>query len=261
MNDILLTTRKFNIFFTRKKMQDNTLDRRAVLRSAGSMGLGIVAGAVLASTSAESAGVPTPAQTEGPFYPVKEQLDKDADMTKVVGRAQEALGEKVLVKGTLVDVSTGRPIAGAVVEFWQACASGKYNHPKDSNNAPLDPNFQYWAQVKTSSMGEFQIKTIVPGAYPADTNWTRPPHIHVKVHATGYRSLTTQIYFEGDPLNDSDNILQALRPAQQKLVIIKVKDAVIPGEVATADWTIYISKFSALEADLGVGKFSTPEID
>jgi protocatechuate 3,4-dioxygenase beta subunit len=84
-------------------------------------------------------------------------------------------------------------------------------------------------------MGRFDILTIIPGAYPAAPDWTRPPHIHVKVHKLGYPSLTTQVYFEGNPLNEVDQILQSLSPAEQKLVTVKVE-----GEHLTKRWDIFI---------------------
>jgi protocatechuate 3,4-dioxygenase beta subunit len=48
----------------------------------------------------------------------------------------------------------------------------------------------------------------------------RPPHIHFRVVAPGFRSLTTQMYFEGEDLNAKDRILQDLSPAERKLLIV-----------------------------------------
>src|SRR5438552_2220640 len=72
----------------------------------------------------------TPAQTEGPFYPVKDQADKDTDLTQVSGRITKAKGDVIYVRGRVQDQAC-RPVAGALVEIWQACATGKYNHPSD----------------------------------------------------------------------------------------------------------------------------------
>ncbi|MCX6124444.1 MAG: twin-arginine translocation signal domain-containing protein, partial [Proteobacteria bacterium] len=162
-------------------MNDTNVGRRDVLKKVGLFGAGALAGSILMSKAAEAAGVKTPIQPEGPFYPVREQVDKDADMTKVLGRVTEAEGSQFVLSGKVVDASSGAVIPGAMVEFWQACATGRYNHPSDTNSAVLDPNFQYWSQVKTDNEGRFSIKTIVPGAYPASDDWIRPSHIHVKV--------------------------------------------------------------------------------
>ncbi|OAD22856.1 intradiol ring-cleavage dioxygenase, partial [Candidatus Thiomargarita nelsonii] len=104
----------------------------------------------------------TPSQPEGPFYPIHEQLEKDFDMTTMNG-LKVAKGEKVYIRGTVVDENCN-PVAGALVDLWQACHSGKYLHDDDPNPAELDPNFQYWAKLKTDNAGLWRVKTIIPGA-------------------------------------------------------------------------------------------------
>lgn len=234
--------------------------RRAMLKQAGLAGAGIIAGGVLASSVAKAAALKaTPPQTEGPFYPVRDQVDKDADMTRVKGQAGTALGEKISLRGKVVDAQTGAPLAGALVEFWQACASGRYNHPEDTNTAPIDPNFQYWAQVRTDASGLFNLLSIRPGAYPATPNWIRPAHIHVKVHQAGYPSLTTQLYFKGDPYNATDSILQNVPAQLRDLVVVDFKPGTAQ-EGLVGEWTIFIKKFAG--ANFNHDSVSvTPEID
>lgn len=160
----------------------------------------------------------TPKQTEGPFYPISEQLDADNDLTYVKDKTQSADGDIVFVAGTVTDGDC-KPVKGALVEIWQACKTGKYNHPGDPNPADLDPNFQYFGRAVTNASGEYIFKTIRPGAYPAAENWMRPAHIHVKVHVLGFEELTTQMYFSDDPLNAQDLILLNL-PAQERARVI-----------------------------------------
>jgi protocatechuate 3,4-dioxygenase beta subunit len=204
-------------------MSKDQRTRRSVLTQTSAIALGLGAAAALRSrpAGANAPIPPTPQQTSGPFYPVEDQLDKDADMTRIGGNTETAKGFEFQLVGQLLSASTGLPIAGALIEFWQACVSGRYNHPDDTNPAELDPNFQYWAQVHTGEQGEFSIRTIIPGAYPAAPNWTRPPHIHVRIAKTGYRSLTTQVYFKGKDLNAEDRILQSLSPEQQARVMLE----------------------------------------
>jgi protocatechuate 3,4-dioxygenase beta subunit len=173
----------------------------------------------------------TPRQTEGPFYPVKNQKDTDWDLTQVNLHNQKALGEEIIVVGQVLDQHC-QPVADALVEIWQACESGKYNHPNDPNPAPLDPDFQYWGRSLTDSGGHYLFRTIIPGAYPADTDWTRPPHIHFKAHKRGFMELTTQMYFEGSPLNNTDKILIRIPKADQPKVVrpIELKEINIPNE-------------------------------
>ena len=150
--------------------------------------------------------VNTPAQTAGPFYPGEAQFTTTHDLTRVPGKTKRAEGQIVHLSGKILD-SNCQPIQNANVEIWQACASGRYNNPRDPNPAPLDENFGYWGEAFTNESGEFYFKTIKPGAYQADADWKRPPHIHVRVSKLGYRDLVTQMYFKGDPLNDIDLIL------------------------------------------------------
>lgn len=192
------------------------IPRRTVLVRSGAAGLGWLVPAIARAGGQQSV---TPSQAEGPFYPVTEQADKDADLTRLSGASRTARGTVVRLTGSVRTVD-GAPLPGALVEIWQACASGKYNHPRDRNPAPLDPDFQYWARVTADSNGRFGFRTIKPGAYPNDPTWMRPPHIHFRVVATGFPTLTSQMYFEGEALNDSDRILQALSPAQRRLVVV-----------------------------------------
>lgn len=204
-------------------MVQNVWTRRKLLKRSGETAFNAaLIGAVGAPLLKANVPSPvTPPQTEGPFYPVKDQLDKNADMTFLDGHDEEATGERIFLDGKVINSMTSEPIEGALVEFWQACASGRYQHPDDPNPAPLDPHFQYWAQVRTDSEGSFSIKTIVPGSYPANEEWLRPPHIHVKVHANGFPSLTTQLYFEGHPLNLRDHILKRIPDHKKKLVTVR----------------------------------------
>lgn len=185
--------------------------------------IGAGAGVIVAASAAESlaqvcVGM-TPAQTEGPFYPISDQLDSDNDLTYVKDKSKAALGNVIFVKGIVSDGEC-KPVKGALVEIWQACSTGKYNHPGDPNPAALDPNFQYFGRSVTNESGEYLFKTIRPGAYPAASNWIRPAHIHVKVHVLGYEELTTQMYFSDDPYNSTDLILQNLPPSERNKVIV-----------------------------------------
>ena len=164
----------------------------------------------------------TPAQPEGPFYPINLPEDTDADLTKLNGNLASAEGEVVIVKGVVADQDC-KPIPGAIVEVWQACKSGKYNHPSDTSAAKLDPNFQYYAMIKADSKGRYSFKTIIPGEYRATQNWIRPPHIHYKVSLRGYHELITQLYFKGYQTNRRDNILQSLSRDEQNEVVVDFK--------------------------------------
>lgn len=195
-------------------MNATSISRRQMLQ--GSLGtLALVAGSQLL---AEDRGA-TPAQIEGPFFPIRDQADKDIDMTVVEGRTERALGEVVEISGQVL-AEDGTPVADALVDVWQANSHGRYAHERDANPAPLDPNFQGWARFTTDAEGRYTVKTIKPGAYPVGKGWSRPPHIHFKVARRGYRELTTQMYFAGEPLNDADRLLQELSVDERSRVVV-----------------------------------------
>jgi len=162
----------------------------------------------------------TPAQTAGPFYPGEAQFKPDNDLTQLPGHTSRAKGQIIYVSGAVLDAAC-KPIAGATVEIWQACESGKYNNASDPNPAAIDPDFKYWGEAMSDSKGEYFFKTIIPGAYPADVGWIRPPHIHFKVSKLGYHELITQMYFEGNAYNNDDLILKAVPEAERDRVIVK----------------------------------------
>jgi protocatechuate 3,4-dioxygenase beta subunit len=192
------------------------MNRRKFLQ-AGAMSVVFTLNKTKAS-SEKSQYLSTPTEVEGPFYPINAQKDKDFDLTRIMGREHEAMGERISIVGSVFDLE-GQPVEDAIIDLWQANAVGKYAHPFDPNPAPVDPNFQGWAIVPSGKAGEFRFKTIIPGAYPASGSWMRPPHIHFKVTKKGYVDLVTQMYFPEQPLNQVDKLLQRKSQKEQKLMI------------------------------------------
>ncbi len=190
--------------------------RQFLLGAAGAL----IASSCNSSSKSVSQLLPTPAEVEGPFYPITAQKDKDFDLTQISGQSGTAKGKIVTIQGRVVDTS-GQAIEGASIELWQANAVGRYRHPHDPNKAALDPNFQGWAIVLSGKQGGFKFKTIVPGAYQASADWIRPPHIHFKISKQTYHAIITQMYFPGEALNTSDLLLSKKNLAEQKHMIAK----------------------------------------
>ena len=131
---------------------------------------------------------------------------------------KRALGQLIRVRIRVVDEG-GVPVGGAAVEAWHCNAAGKYIHPNDSHDAPVDPNFYGAARLTANDAGLVELRTIKPGAYPVpDTGgWWRPPHIHFSVWGRVWLSrLVTQMFFPGEPLNEADAILNAVRDPQAR---------------------------------------------
>ena len=158
----------------------------------------------------------TPSQTKGPFYPIPEiekQQHFDFDLTRKSADSPVALGELISIEGSVISHSE-RPLGGAIVEVWQACETGRYNHPQDKNERPMDPNFQYWGRVETGEDAKFRFKTVLPGKYPG-----RTPHIHFRIVAKDRPELVTQLYFaQHEELNRKDSLYMALNIGQRDAV-------------------------------------------
>jgi protocatechuate 3,4-dioxygenase beta subunit len=84
-----------------------------------------------------------------------------------------------------------QPVAGALVDFWQADREGQYDNS----------GYKLRGHQFTDEAGRYQLETIMPGLYPGRTE-----HIHVKVQAPNGPVLTTQVFFPGVAENQSDSI-------------------------------------------------------
>lgn len=158
----------------------------------------------------------TPAQTEGPFYPVAFPRDADNDLLHN-GDLTYSEGQPVWLEGTVTDLA-GRPLAGAQVEIWQCDQAGHYHHPGDGGRA--DRRFQGFGRYTVGPDGSYRFRTIRPAPYSG-----RTPHIHVKVRQGDRALLTTQVYVAGEPRNPRDGLWQSLSPAEREALTV----AFVPG--------------------------------
>src|SRR4030095_7494357 len=142
-----------------------TLSRRALLQMALPVGGLVLLDPMRFVLAQEAANKLTPEQIMGPFYPVLKPLDRDSDLTRIVGKRGHAQGQVIHLTGQVRN-SKGEPVRGARIEIWQANAKGRYDHPGDINPAPLDPNFQGFGVGVTDAEGRYRFKTIKPAAYP-----------------------------------------------------------------------------------------------
>ena len=159
---------------------------------------------------------PTPAQTEGPFYPVVLPDDTDFDLL-AHGKLRYTRGTATWLAGAVTD-TTGRPLRAAVVEIWQCDQQGHYHHPGDGGSA--DPAFQGFGRVVAGSDGAYRFRTIRPAPYNG-----RTPHIHVKVRLAQRELLTTQLYVEGDAGNERDMLWRRLNAADRAAITVPFRPA------------------------------------
>ncbi len=123
----------------------------------------------------------TPPQTEGPFY--------TPDTPERTALRETGMAGTPLTVSGLVLSTKCEPVAGALIDFWQADDGGNYDNV----------GFRLRGHQFADDAGRFTLDTIVPGLYPGRTR-----HIHVKVQAPNRPVLTTQLYFPGEPRNDED---------------------------------------------------------
>ena len=174
-------------------------------------------------------GPSTPPQPEGPFYPLQPPGDRDGDLVRVTGADAEAIGVVTHISGRVLD-RDGRPMSSVLVEIWQCDANGRYRHPRERGFRAADPGFQGYGQALTDASGAYRFRTIRPVAYPG-----RTPHIHFKLGTATGELLTTQMYVAGEPDNERDGLLNAIRDFDQRqrlLVALQRGDSIEPGALS-----------------------------
>ncbi|MCB0017588.1 MAG: protocatechuate 3,4-dioxygenase subunit beta [Anaerolineales bacterium] len=174
----------------------------------------------------------TMSELTGPVYGYDAVTDLDADLTRNSVINAAPLGERIIVTGRVLD-DWNRPVPNALIEIWQANASGRYLHKVDDHDAPLDPNFSGAGRVLTDRDGYYQFTSIKPGAYPwlNHHNAWRPAHIHFSVFGGNIMSrLVTQMYFPGDPLLKLDPIFNGVpdEKGRERLIAIYDHDVTQP---------------------------------
>lgn len=173
----------------------------------------------------------TPAQTIGPFF--HPALLREGTTANVLVRP-ETEGERIRIEGRVLD-GEGVGVNDASIEVWQANHYGRYNHPADDGDAPLDPAFTGYGRSGTDAEGRFWFETIRPGLVRFDADRWQAPHICLTVFARGLLNhVTTRLYFEDDPETTRDPILQ-LVPEQRRGTLIARRDDTGDGVVYRLD--------------------------
>jgi protocatechuate 3,4-dioxygenase alpha subunit len=162
----------------------------------------------------------TPSQTVGPFFAIG--LTRKMMNVLVSDRVE---GDRIRIEGQLFD-GDANAVPDAMIEIWQANAYGRYNHPDDKQEKPLDPEFIGWGRCGTDQTGFFSFETVKPGPVPGPDESVQAPHINVAVFARGMLVHGfTRIYFDDEAANDGDPILSAIKnKARRKTLIADRKD-------------------------------------
>jgi protocatechuate 3,4-dioxygenase beta subunit len=176
------------------------------------------------------------------------------DISRVAPGGPRAIGQYIAVMGRVVD-EDGAPLVGAMIEIWQANSAGKYVHEMDRHEAPIDPNFTGLGRFVTDAEGQYTFRSIKPGAYPVTESdwWWRPPHIHFSIFGPSWMNrFVTQIFFPGEPLNETDLLLNAVQDPE-------ARDRLI---FETTPTTVGTTNFLTFRRDFVLrGKQRTPALD
>jgi protocatechuate 3,4-dioxygenase beta subunit len=149
----------------------------------------------------------TPAQTEGPYF-----TPNSPERASLIEPG--IAGTRLIVAGTVLTTDC-KPVARALLDFWHADDGGVYDNT----------GYRLRGHQFADDAGRYSLETIVPGLYTGRTR-----HIHVKVQAPDQPVLTTQLYFPGEPSNNTDSIFN---PA----LVMDVQDAG-DGKSATFDFVL-----------------------
>ncbi|GGE66297.1 protocatechuate 3,4-dioxygenase subunit beta [Nesterenkonia cremea] len=163
---------------------------------------------------------PEEIELHSPAFGERDVHALESDLT--IQHNGEPLGERIIVAGKVID-GDGRPVAGQLIEVWQANAAGRYIHKRDQHPAPIDPNFTGVGRAITGADGSYSFTTIKPAPYPWKNHFNawRPAHIHFSMFGTDFtQRIITQMYFPGDPLFSLDPIYQSIvdQNARDRLV-------------------------------------------
>jgi protocatechuate 3,4-dioxygenase beta subunit len=198
-------------------------------------------------------------EVTGPSFE-REALDLRAcDLTR--DPSGPPIGERIVVSGRLLD-EDGRALRRMLVEVWQANAAGRYNHPVDQHDAPLDPHFVGCGRILTDDEGRYRVVTIRPGAYPWKNhhNAWRPAHIHFSVFGPAFATrLVTQMYFPGDPLLPADPVFNctADAAARDRLISRFDWDTTIPGHALGYRFDMILAGREGTPMEPGAGLVAT----
>jgi protocatechuate 3,4-dioxygenase alpha subunit len=169
----------------------------------------------------DSALVPAPSQTSGPFLSIG--LLRDHVGPSVVSEDDP---RAIRIRGRLLD-GNGDPVPDGLIEIWQANAAGRYAHEEDMRtDIPLEDGFRGFGRSGTVDDGWFEFVTVKPGRVPAPDGEPQAPHLVVLVFARGLlKQLVTRLYFPDESdANAADPILSELDETERATLIARAED-------------------------------------
>jgi len=163
----------------------------------------------------------TPTHTTGPFA----HIGLSRDPAQNIMATPDVSGEHIKIEGHIFNAQ-GTPAPDAIIELWQANSHGRYKHPEDNQDKPLDPDFSGFGRAATDKEGQFSFNTIKPGQVPGRGNTLQAPHINVNVFASGLMThVITRLYFSDEATNEADPLLSSIEDESRTMTLIAQKTA------------------------------------
>jgi protocatechuate 3,4-dioxygenase alpha subunit len=169
----------------------------------------------------------TAAQTAGPYVHIG-LMPRQAGFEVFKNNFGEAMlgpktkGERIIIEGQVID-GAGAPLRDALIEIWQANAAGRYNHPADRQNKPIDEDFRGWGRASCDfESGRYRFRTIKPGAVVGRRGRPMAPHVNLWIVARGINiGLSTRMYFSDEEVaNAADPVLNIIEPPSRRKTLI-----------------------------------------
>jgi protocatechuate 3,4-dioxygenase alpha subunit len=173
----------------------------------------------------------TPSQTAGPYVHIGlasgaaglENFERELGQVIAGPRSK---GERIRVVGRVLD-GAGAPVTDVLIEVWQANAQGRYNHPDDTRELEVEPDFKGWGRVVPDfATGIFSFETVKPGPVPGQGGRSQAPHLNLWLVARGINlGLNTRMYFgDEDQANTADAVLGRIDSAARRQTLIAERD-------------------------------------
>lgn len=142
--------------------------------------------------------------SDAALRPLREDPDRRLELFELVKKHVKAShirlvdpvepGRRIRLVGRVVDMATGQPLPGALMQLFHTDASGEYRPGIAAGGGAGNPRL--WGYLRTDAEGCFTVDTIMPERYP---NSSVPRHVHYRVWAEGYPRLDSECFFDADP--------------------------------------------------------------
>jgi len=187
----------------------------------------------------------SPSQTAGPYVhigliPKQAGFDVfEKDFSNVL-TGPRTKGERIRIEGRVFD-GLGLPLRDVLLEIWQANAVGKYNHPTDRQDKPLDESFRGWGRAGSDfETGLYFFETIKPGWVAGRHGRPMAPHVNFWIVARGINiGLNTRMYFSDETeANANDPVLNIIEQAPRRETLVATHER--RGENVVYTFDIYL---------------------